>query len=1034
VEVAGKERVRWGATAVACLTSLAGAGAVAGWFLRDAALARLYVFTHPVSFFTALGLAGVGVALGGLVHGYRRVAFWGAVVGLLAGIARWLGLVTGVEWEALVGIPWPSGRPRELPVAVEASSATCLLVAGLGMAVSSWKARWRVVALGLPGLVIWALAAADGIRWLGPVTWVPGISRVAPMAPQAAVAFFLVGLTLMLLSLVEARQAARAPSLKPALVFTLLVLAAMVSVWWALQARRWEELQELFSLQARYLREHLQQELEERVLAVKSWAVVAGTAELHPQQRASWATIALASQPGVVGLAQLDGSCRVLWHVARDGYEAVFEPEPWYSSEDCDYLGRKLRIGQHELMDVDRVPGAYDFDVVTLTGDRGGPYLVGVIDTTLFLEEALGEARKQFGVALYADRQLLYWSSPDRGTLPVSGALRQVYETRYDNRDLRLEMWPGTAWLARTSSSAPELVLMLGVVLALILGATVYLAEVAVTRAGEAQLARRTAEALLWERDRIRAELDRLFFLSPDLLCVASLEGYLRELNPAWERLLGYSLEELRGRSLFDLLHPDDQASARKQFDRLACGETVTDYEARLITRDGQERWLLWAMTGVPEARLVYIVAADITERRRAEEALEDYAAELRRANRELSLALAAAKEATEAKSRFLAAVSHEIRTPLNGILGMNELLLCTPLTEEQRLYARTIKESTQSLLAIVNDLLDASRIEAGRLEIEAVPFDLGAVAGEVLTLLLPQARSKDLELTLDIEEDVPRWVVGDPLRVRQVLLNLVSNAVKFTEQGYVRIQIRKLRQEGEKTRLRFEVQDTGIGVPPDKKEEIFKEFVQADGSIARRYSGTGLGLSIAKKLVELMGGEIGCESELGAGSLFWFEIPFGKAEGPVPSGAKPSAREGQRGAGVSGRRVLVVEDNDVNRVIAVRLLRKLGCQVLAASGGEEALEILRREAVDLVLMDVNMPGMDGFATTEAIRRMGGEASRVPVLALTARASGDDEQECLRHGMNGLISKPVSLESLRAAVEAWAGMCSENSPRDPSVA
>ncbi len=399
---------------------------------------------------------------------------------------------------------------------------------------------------------------------------------------------------------------------------------------------------------------------------------------------------------------------------------------------------------------------------------------------------------------------------------------------------------------------------------------------------------------------------------------------------------------------------------------------------------------------------------------------LEESARQLRKKNEELALALAAAREAAEIRTRFLAAMSHEIRTPMTGVLGMTELLLCTPLDPEQRHYAETIKESTESLLRIVNDILDLSKIEAGKLEIERVVFDLRVTLRAVTTILLPQAHAKGLRLITEVADDVPAWLSGDPGRLRQVLVNIAGNAVKFTERGEVRLSAEVAEREGERASIRFVVEDTGIGIAPEQIEAIFEEFVQADSSAGRRFGGTGLGLSIAKRLVEMMGGGIGCSSRPGQGSVFWFVIPF-QIAAAQPSGEAGRPRPETGDIRFSRRRrVLVVEDNPVNRTIAVRLLARAGCEVDAVESGREAVEACAATDYDLVLMDVNMPGVDGYEATRRIRRSEPPGRHTPIVAMTASAMQGDRDRCLQCGMDDYVSKPFSADRLRELFERWA--------------
>jgi PAS domain S-box-containing protein len=701
---------------------------------------------------------------------------------------------------------------------------------------------------------------------------------------------------------------------------------------------------------------------------------------------------------------------------------------------------------------------------------------------------------------------------------------------------------------------------------------------------------------LLSRRDLLKqqqsdAEHNHFFSHSLDMFGIAGTDGYFKRINPAFGRTLGWSEEEFMARPFLDFVHLEDQTATQNETINLASGNPTHNFDNRYRCKDGSYRWLAWRafprangsiyamardVTELKEAEGVLLVATaarDLTERQRVVAALAKAAAELKENNARLDkerTALAASvaqrtaeltdantelAKASQAKSEFLATMSHELRTPLNGILGMNELLLGTELNVKQRQYGEACSSSGKLLVQLINDILDLSKIEAGKVELEEREFDMEALVYDVADMMALSARQKGLIVRCNLSGETCVVAVGDANRLRQVLMNLVNNAVKFSSVGSVTIHCTRATQSDGAVRLRCAIVDTGIGIPAERRDRLFQAFSQVDNSTTRRFGGTGLGLSICRQLVELMGGQIGVESQVGVGSTFWFEFPTRiisehsglqrtrrvlagtrviSVKGPgvertqiteclaswdcplaqvatgeealsavlratgteapfrialvdcqlvgddeyvvmqklnsipdlhviglgAPDDASidflhtlgvrhvlrdpirpsdllnaiasvlsvsdgttenPAAISRPRAGSIFGH-VLVAEDNRINQLYIVDLLKDFGCTVELVVNGEEAIAAVELQRYDLLLMDSQMPEMDGYAATREIRRREAlqvDHRRLPIIALTANALKGDRERCLEAGMDAYVSKPIESERLLCLLEKY---------------
>ncbi|MCB0395783.1 MAG: response regulator [Flavobacteriales bacterium] len=493
-------------------------------------------------------------------------------------------------------------------------------------------------------------------------------------------------------------------------------------------------------------------------------------------------------------------------------------------------------------------------------------------------------------------------------------------------------------------------------------------------------------------------EVKRLLFVlsqTDNSIMIADADGTIRWVNAAFKRISGYSLENVKGTHGEILRHGKSTGLDPRHpyFKRMIKTRRSVSYECKNFAKSGKEYWTLTTITPVlndkDEIEGIVAMDSDVTEKKKAEKALLK--------------AKKIAESSAKAREMFLANMSHEIRTPMNAIMGIIQLLRETSINSQQNYYLKSMEFAGENLMRIIDDVLDLSKIESGKLSIEEQGFDIVEMVRDLVNSVAYRAHEQGIEMKLDLDIDIPPVVVGDPVRINQILLNLVSNAIKFTHEGGVQLSVKVHSQDQDKCLLRFMVADSGIGIPKEKQEQIFEEFEQAHKGNTRKYGGTGLGLSIVKRLTSMMDGRMKLQSKEGKGTTFTIDLPFRITDKPLSENATEDM--GRLRDVLSDKCILLVEDNKLNQMVASDFLASMGIKVSIANDGQEAMEWLRKQQADLVLMDIQMPRMDGYETTRMIREE--LKSPVPIIAMTAHAINGEERRCKAAGMNDYISKPL---------------------------
>lgn len=532
-----------------------------------------------------------------------------------------------------------------------------------------------------------------------------------------------------------------------------------------------------------------------------------------------------------------------------------------------------------------------------------------------------------------------------------------------------------------------------------------------------AELEKRVIErtdAAVKNEGKVRAILESAF----DAIVGMDHNGYVTEWNPRAEEIFGWSKEQAVGKRMSDLIIPERYREMHEKglqhFIETGEGPVLNrSIEISALKKSGTEFPVELSITPLKIDNKYIFTAfiSDISQRKADEINLKNLNTELEKSAKE-------AKQASEAKSFFLANMSHEIRTPINGVIGMTNIVLDTSLSPQQREYIEIIRTSADSLLTIINDILDLSKIESGKMELEEIEFEVSSLIQDITKNMRVTAQQKGLNLKTIVPTSLVENVVGDPGRIRQILINLIANAIKFTNDGEITVSASEILNDAKQIGIRFEVQDSGIGISDDTLKKLFQPFTQADSTMSRKFGGTGLGLSICQRIVDMMGGKIGATSTEHKGSVFWFEIILHKSQNKHAHSIQHFEQEvipHKTG------RILVVEDNFVNQKVARAMLEKIGHRVDTVGNGLEALLALEQFPYDIVLMDCQMPEMDGFEATEVIRsgKRDKIPATIPILAMTANALSGDKERCIAAGMDDYISKPVNIHSLNKILQKW---------------
>ena len=963
---------------------LIGSVVMMGWFLHLAPVLQIHPSFAPMQFNTALLLVCGGCALLGLLK--KRFVISNLFSLLVAGMGglTFLQYLFGFEFhiDQLFLTAYLPATPTH-PGRMGSNTALCFFMVGvallfLGAPNLGFFRRLSARLLGA-AVLSFALLSLFALFASGPLTY--GWGNYSSMAVHTAICMGIIGVGAIVQSSRGELNQIKGRSNYYPILSVVLILTGTVCLWQSsLYYQTKETLTRTQSL-AESLSDQLFHGLDDRM---KSVARMAKRIEANP---------AITEKIWRADASEFLKDLTVLEVIA------VISPEyrlKWVQPEVEKYtrlIGTDFSQIRKNVMDlaiqnrgpemssiVELKAGGHGVVVYApiFKNDRFG----GFVSASMFPENFIRKILdlKGYELELKSGNDTIFSNFSANPTFISQWAVEVPFQISHQSWKLRLV--PTIKILKEGESGVPYTILFVGIFIALMAG---FLIHVMIN---SNFLAKTIAEQ--------KNAVDQIISSSPLPMVVLDLNKRVTVWNSSAEQAFGWKASEVIGKFL-PVVPEDLRESSNAIIDKMLEGKEKLGAKVPRIKKDGSR--IMLYVSGVAlkneSGQVTGLVAImdDITERNRIET--------------EIRLAKLQAEHATRAKSDFLANMSHEIRTPLNGVIGMSVILAETELSKDQRQYVNLIEASANALLALVNDVLDFSKIEANKILLEEVEVSLEKVVESSIQTLQFAASQKGLTLNFKIDSDLPSSVVGDPTRLRQILMNLLSNSIKFTDRGGVEIKV----TPEEKGCMRFSVTDTGIGIAPEAQSKVFESFTQADATTTRKYGGTGLGLWICKHLVELMGGEIGIESELGKGTTFWFVIPAillpEKNIQKVVEKSLPVVRP---------LKVLVADDNSVNRLVAVNFLQSLGHSTKEAKNGREAVDLLAAQVFDFVLMDCQMPEMDGYEATRAIRATVSPYQQIPIVALTANARLEDREKCMASGMNDYISKPMKKSDLAHAI------------------